>query len=118
MIDQWFNKELWLQVQKSVVLVVAFCFCIYFGLQSMPVEMGEMIVTGSIFLAFLNLEKFEKFRGAGFEAKLKTTVEEAKVTQADLEKVRQTADNSRKELETLIQKAKDDTDSLVMAIGS
>jgi len=118
MVKKCFNNKACQQYQIFVVLVVGFCFCIYFGLNSMPIEMGEMIVTSSVFLAFLNLEKFKEFRGAGFVAKLKNATEEAKVTQADLEEVRRTAESRQKELEILIQKAKDEAESFAIATGS
>ncbi|OAM96724.1 hypothetical protein AZ468_23840 (plasmid) [Vibrio europaeus] len=39
--------------------------------------MGIAVVASSIFLAFANLDKFSKFKGAGFEAELKSVVDEA-----------------------------------------
>ncbi len=58
-----------------------------FGLQGMSVEMGIAVVASSIFLAFANLHKFTKFKGAGFEAELKQVVDEAHATIENLKEV-------------------------------
>ncbi len=38
----------------------------YFGYRGQPVEMGLVIVAGSIVLAFLYIDKIQRFKGAGF----------------------------------------------------
>lgn len=43
----------------------------YFGINKMATEMGISVVASALVLAFINIEKFEFFKGAGFEAKLK-----------------------------------------------
>ena len=45
-----------------------------FGYLKMPKEMGLSILAIAIALSFNNLEKFSKFKGAGFEAELNTAV--------------------------------------------
>jgi len=58
-----------------------------FGLQGMSTEMAISVAASSIFLAFANLKKFSKFKGAGFEAELKQVVEEANATIDNLKEV-------------------------------
>ena len=43
-----------------------------FGFASRPVEMGLAIVASSLGLVFSNLEKYSKFKGAGFEAEIRS----------------------------------------------
>ncbi|MBP1924575.1 hypothetical protein J2Z76_000428 [Sedimentibacter acidaminivorans] len=58
---------------------------IILGFMGKPTEMGLSIASGCLFCVFLNLDKFTKFKGAGFEAELKQTIKEAEVT---IEKMR------------------------------
>ena len=44
-----------------------------------------MVGAGAMFMVFLNLDKFQKFKGAGFEAELKETVEKAYATNKEFE---------------------------------
>ena len=46
-----------------------------FGAFKMPAEMGWAIASIGLALIFANLEKFSRFKGAGFEAELRTAVE-------------------------------------------
>jgi hypothetical protein len=46
-----------------------------FGVFRMPAEMGLAITSIGLALCFANLEKFSRFKGAGFEAELRTAVE-------------------------------------------
>lgn len=43
---------------------------LYFGYVGQPTEMGISIVAASIALAFLNLDRIRRFKGAGFEAEM------------------------------------------------
>ncbi len=45
--------------------------------QGKPTEMGLTTLLGAIVMAFLNIDKIESFRGAGFEARMKQVVSEA-----------------------------------------
>lgn len=47
---------------------------IIFGLLGRSIEMGLAIVAGAISLSFLNVEKFRRIKGAGFEAELKEQI--------------------------------------------
>lgn len=61
-----------------------------FGFRGEPTEMGIALVMGALSAAFLNLDSFESFKGAGFEARLKKAneaVEKALVTIEKLNKV-------------------------------
>lgn len=42
----------------------------------MTAQMGLAIVAGAIAAAFINIDKFKSFKGAGFEAELQKVVEE------------------------------------------
>lgn len=46
-----------------------------FGAFKMPAEMGWAIASIGLALIFANLEKFSRFKGAGFEAELRTAVD-------------------------------------------
>lgn len=69
-----------------VVLLVLGPAC-WFGYLGKTAEMGLAIVASSIAAAFINLDKFQKFKGAGFEAELKKAVEEAYATINQLRKL-------------------------------
>lgn len=60
---------------KGFAMFVAFVFLLFvsaaFGYRGQRTEMAEIIVAASLALAFLNIEKFEEFRGLGFSAKLR-----------------------------------------------
>lgn len=55
----------------TVLLVVSTML----GFMGNPVEMGLAIVAGAIALAFSDLDKFSRIKGAGFEAELREKVE-------------------------------------------
>lgn len=67
----------------TIIIVPAFIF----GFMGKSVEMGLEIVAGAIAGAFLNLDKFERFSGAGFEAELRKAVEDAYATLDNLKEV-------------------------------
>lgn len=46
-----------------------------FGALGKPVEMGLIIVAAAVALAFTDLERFKRFKGAGFEAELREQVQ-------------------------------------------
>jgi len=58
-----------------------------FGLKGMVAEMGIAVAASAVFLAFANLDKFSKFKGAGFEAELRSVVNEANATVEHLKSV-------------------------------
>ncbi|MCX7988891.1 MAG: hypothetical protein N2647_05555 [Thermodesulfovibrio sp.] len=61
------------------VLIIVFPGFI-FGMLSKPTEMGLAIVAGAISATFFNLDKIQRFKGAGFEAEMKKAVDEAYAT--------------------------------------
>ncbi|HFD0509805.1 TPA: hypothetical protein AB5E20_003673, partial [Vibrio cholerae] len=63
---EYMNKK-WLSVGSSAVLLVA---PMVFGILGQTVEMGLAILAGSLGLAFSNLDKISRFKGAGFEAEM------------------------------------------------
>lgn len=67
-----------------------FCGAVYFGNKGQPAQMGLAIVAGAIGMAFSSLDKFEFFKGAGFEAKtreFKQAVDEGKIILDKLRKI-------------------------------
>lgn len=70
-----------------VVLVLP---TMYFGCKGKAAEMGIALLMGALVSAFLNLDKFSSFKGAGFEAQLreaKETADKAIVTMEKLERI-------------------------------
>ena len=67
----------------SIIMLPTF----YFGFIGKPTEMGIMVVAGSLAVAFLNIDKIQKFKGAGFEAEMKKIVDEAYATLDNLKSV-------------------------------
>ncbi|MCM3394868.1 MULTISPECIES: hypothetical protein [Cytobacillus] len=67
-----------MSVFKTIfTLACIICPSLYFGFTGKPAEMGISIIMGGFVGVFLNLDKFEQFSGAGFEAKMKNEVQEA-----------------------------------------
>tara|TARA_R110002072_G_scaffold280360_2_gene442667 strand:- start:53 stop:727 length:675 start_codon:yes stop_codon:yes gene_type:complete len=58
-----------------------------FGFMEKPTEMGISLVACAIALSFLNLDKIQRFKGAGFEAEMKKAVDEANATVKQLRTV-------------------------------
>ena len=55
-----------------------------FGFMGRPAEMGLAIVVSAFALVFADLERFKRFKGAGFEAELKEQVEAIVEKQTEL----------------------------------
>lgn len=62
----------------------------YFGSLGKPKEMGISIVGGAIAMAFVNIDKIQKFKGAGFEAEMKEVINEANATLKELQEIAST----------------------------
>lgn len=62
-----------------------------FGVMGKPTEMGIIVAAGAIVLAFLNIDKIQRFKGAGFEAEMKRALEEANATIEQLREVAATS---------------------------
>lgn len=71
--------------------IVTVFLAVMFGLLGKPAEMGLIIVAGAIVLAFFNIDKIQKFKGAGFEAEMKRAVDEANATIEQLREVAATS---------------------------
>lgn len=65
---------------RICIFIIIIMPALIFGVMGKTVEMGLMIVASSICCAFFNIEKFVSFKGAGFEAKLKDTINDAYAT--------------------------------------
>jgi hypothetical protein len=58
-----------------------------FGLIGKATEMGVFVVACGIALAFTNIDKIQRFKGAGFEAEMKKAVEDAYATMGSLKAI-------------------------------
>jgi hypothetical protein len=56
-------------------LSLVLCFSLVFGFLGKPNEMALAIVAGAMAFALINLDKFSKIKGAGFEAELRDKIE-------------------------------------------
>jgi len=66
---------------KNIILTLYTAIVpLIFGYLDKTAAMGLSAVIGCLLLAFANIDKFESFRGAGFEAKLKKAVTDAYAT--------------------------------------
>lgn len=72
-------------------LTYVLVFSIVFGLMHRPAEMGLATATGLLLFAVLHLDKFESFKGAGFEAKMRRAEEAANEAYATIDKLRDLA---------------------------
>jgi hypothetical protein len=76
---------------SKLVFGISFVFMLlavgYFGYVDKPAAMALGIAAGAIGMAFSNLEKFSRIKGAGFEAELKKAVEDAYATTSSLKKL-------------------------------
>ncbi len=73
-------KEILLVISIIAIMTIATIM----GFNNMKVEMGIIIGLGIPVWFFLTIEKFETFKGAGIEAKLKKAVSEANATVEEL----------------------------------
>ncbi len=79
---------------KAITIIgslLTLSLAVMFGVMGKPTEMGFIIVAGAIALAFLNIDKIQRFKGAGFEAEMKRAVEEANATIEQLREVAATS---------------------------
>ena len=74
-------------IGSSLILI----FVIIFGFMGKSTEMSILVVAGGIVLSFLNLDKIQKFKGGGFEAEMRQTIDEANAT---IEQLREVATTS------------------------
>lgn len=77
--------------QNKVVFWISFLYLIgattVFGFSGKTSAMSLSIVAGAIGMAFSNLDKFQKIKGAGFEAELNRAVEKAYATTSSLKEL-------------------------------
>ncbi|WP_051822357.1 hypothetical protein [Desulfonatronum thiodismutans] len=57
-------------IAQASAFIVLLAGSIAFGLLGKPTEMGLCILAAAIALAFSNIEKIKRFKGAGFEAEM------------------------------------------------
>jgi len=98
-----FNFE---KILSTIVLLASFSVSIFFGFKGMTTEMGLMIVSGAVFLSFLNIDKFKKFQGAGFSAEMKDTLDKAVATKKELENLSLKLDEQLEKINEEVETAK------------
>ena len=74
-------------LKSFISVVVILVPGLSFGALGKSVEMGLAVAAGAIAAAFINIDKFEHFKGAGFEAQMKKAVEEAYATIENLREI-------------------------------
>lgn len=74
-------------IDKIISIIIILVPGLVFGLVGKPTEMGLSIVGGCLACTFYNIDKFDKFKGAGFEAELKKVVQEAQLTIEEMRKI-------------------------------
>jgi hypothetical protein len=85
---------------------VSFSTTAFFGYKGLAAEMGLMIVAGAVFLSFLNIDKFKAFKGAGFSAELKDTLDKASATKVELEALSLKIESQLEDLSQQVESAK------------
>ncbi|MED4779497.1 hypothetical protein [Brevibacillus choshinensis] len=58
-------------VKNIIYIIIIMVPAMYFGYTGKPAEMGIAVVASALALTFINMDKFEFFKGAGFEAQLR-----------------------------------------------
>jgi hypothetical protein len=58
-------------IKNIIYIIILMGPAMYFGYSGKPTEMGISVVASALALTFINMDKFEFFKGAGFEAQLK-----------------------------------------------
>ena len=92
---------------KTIILLISFGFTIFFGYKGLAAEMTLMIVAGAVFLSFLNIDKFKAFKGAGFSAELKDTLDKASATKVELEDLSTKIESQLVNLSKQVESAKE-----------
>lgn len=75
-----FKKRCVSIIKETLTLIIILGPTLYFGFVGKVAEMGVVLAAGVLAVAFLNLDKLQKFKGAGIEVELKKAVEEAQAT--------------------------------------
>lgn len=70
-------KNIWITAIASILMVG---LAMMFGLLGKPTEMGLIIAAGAIAISFLNIDRIQRFKGAGFEAEMRQAVEHVHAT--------------------------------------
>ncbi len=94
------------KILSIIILIVSLCVTIWFGHEGKATDMGLMIVAGAIFLSFLNIDKFKSFKGAGFSAEMKDTLDKAIATKKELEELSSKIDKKLEKLNKEINEVK------------
>ncbi|GAA0358762.1 hypothetical protein [Bacillus horti] len=74
-------------MRVSFSILVILVPSLYFGWGGKPTEMGLAIIAGAIAACFINIDKIQRFKGAGFEAEMRRTIEEAYATVDTLKEI-------------------------------
>ena len=71
-----------LNLKNNIVIIIIILPAIYFGYIGKSTKMGLAIVA-----AFINIDKIQRFKGAGFEAEMRKMVEEGYATIENLKEL-------------------------------
>lgn len=74
-------------IRNLIIVLIIIGPGLAFGFFGKPTEMGLAIVAGAIAAAFINIDKIQKFKGAGFEAEMRRVVDEAYATTENLKEM-------------------------------
>jgi hypothetical protein len=74
-------------IEKSLPILVILGPGLVFGFMGKPTEMGIAIAAGAVAAAFINIDKIQEFKGAGFEAKMKIVVADIYATTENLKQI-------------------------------
>jgi hypothetical protein len=86
-LEQSKNSKLFNRITFSLTGLFTFVSTFYFGFSKQPTEMGIAVLTGSIIMAFTNIDRLKSFKGAGFEAVMNNAVENAYATADSMKKL-------------------------------
>lgn len=75
----------------GISVSIMFVCVMIFGFYGKPTEMGLIIVAGSISIAFLNIDRIQKFKGGGFEAEMREANEVVEKANDTIEQLRKLA---------------------------
>lgn len=67
----------WVMAVNALASLILISLAMLLALLDKTTAMGIIVAAGALCIAFLNLDRFQSFKGAGFEAEMKRVVDEA-----------------------------------------
>lgn len=78
-------------ISKLILFFISFFYTLgatfFFGIIQRPTEMGLVLLSGALCMAFANIDKMAKFKGAGFEAEMKNAIDKAYATIEEVQQI-------------------------------